>query len=142
MANALVPEFAVTDWRKSKQFYCGILGFTCIYERPEEGFSFLSLEGADLMIDQIGMGRSFDDGHLPKRYPFGKGLNLQIRVSGLEPLLAGLEAARYPLYLPTEDRWYRAGAAELGNRQFVVADPDGYLLRFYQDLGERRATAG
>lgn len=70
MANALIPEFAVTDWRKSKQFYCGILGFACVYEHREEGFCFLSLEGAELMIDQIGAGRSFDDGHLPKRYPF------------------------------------------------------------------------
>jgi len=25
----------------------------------------------------------------------------------------------------------------VGNRQFVVPDPDGYLLRFFQDLGER-----
>ncbi len=23
------------------------------------------------------------------------------------------------------------------SRQFVVADPDGYLLRFYEDLGRR-----
>ncbi|WP_071797259.1 bleomycin resistance protein [Natronohydrobacter thiooxidans] len=142
MANALVPEFAVTDWRRSKRFYCEILGFSCVYERPEEGFCFLSRDGAELMLDQIGAGRSFDDGHLPERYPFGKGLNVQIRVACLEPLLAGLEAARYPLYLPTEDRWYRVGEAEVGHRQFVVADPDGYLLRFYQDLGEHRATTG
>jgi catechol 2,3-dioxygenase-like lactoylglutathione lyase family enzyme len=32
-----------------------------------------------------------------------------------------------------------AGGAGFGNRQFVVADPDGYLLRFFQDLGERPA---
>jgi len=26
---------------------------------------------------------------------------------------------------------------EAGNRQFVIADPDGYVLRFYEDLGRR-----
>jgi hypothetical protein len=26
---------------------------------------------------------------------------------------------------------------EAGNRQFVVTDPDGYLLRFYEDMGSR-----
>jgi hypothetical protein len=26
---------------------------------------------------------------------------------------------------------------QAGNRQFVVADPDGYLLRFYTRLGSR-----
>ena len=36
-----------------------------------------------------------------------------------------------------EERWYRQGEAERGDRQFVVEDPDGYLLRFFSDLGER-----
>jgi hypothetical protein len=35
------------------------------------------------------------------------------------------------------EKWYRAGDRELGQRQFLVQDPDGYLLRFCQDLGER-----
>jgi len=26
---------------------------------------------------------------------------------------------------------------EAGNRQFIVADPDGYLLRFFSDVGRR-----
>ncbi len=80
MSNALVPEFAVSDWQASKELYCNILGFSCDYERPEEGFCYLSLDGAELMIDQIGTGRTFEDGHLPQSYPFGKGLNVQIRV--------------------------------------------------------------
>jgi hypothetical protein len=28
----------------------------------------------------------------------------------------------------------------VGNRQFVVADPDGYLLRFHEALGTRPAA--
>ncbi|HEY0476960.1 MAG TPA: hypothetical protein VGD37_05520 [Kofleriaceae bacterium] len=36
-----------------------------------------------------------------------------------------------------EERWYRRNDHEVGNRQFVVADPDGYLLRFFGDLGQR-----
>lgn len=137
MANALVPEFAVKDWQRSRHFYCDILGFTCEYERPEDGFSYLSVEGAELMIDQIGIGRTFDGGHLPDAYPFGRGLNVQIQVSSVTSLLERLEAEKHPLFLPLEDRWYRVGDVEAGNRQFVVADPDGYLLRFFQDLGER-----
>lgn len=34
------------------------------------------------------------------------------------------------LFLPLEDRSYWVGTEENGNRQFVVADPDGHLLRF------------
>ena len=54
MSNALVPEFAVSDFAASKRFYCRHLGFACVYERPEDGFAYLALGKAELMIDQIG----------------------------------------------------------------------------------------
>lgn len=93
------------------------------------------------MIDQIGEGRTFDGGHLPVSYPFGKGLNVQIRVASIVPLVDSLARINYPLFLPVEDKWYRMGVKEGGNRQFVVADPDGYLLRFFQELGTRSCGA-
>lgn len=137
LANTLVPEFSVSDWRRSKAFYCDVLGFNCAYERPEEGFCYLQLGDAELMIDQIGQGRTFDDGYLPVSYPFGMGLNVQIRVPSVAPLVEALADINHPLFLPVEEKWYRVGDGEGGNRQFVVADPDGYLLRFFQDLGMR-----
>ncbi|MFU8925889.1 bleomycin resistance protein [Acinetobacter puyangensis] len=137
MSNALVPEFAVSNWHKSKQFYCDILGFQCEYERTDEGFCYLKLGEAELMIDQIGVGRTFDDGHQPHNYPFGRGLNVQIKVSNLDLLLKSLVQNEITLFLPVEECWYRVKDVESGNRQFIVADPDGYLLRFYQDLGTR-----
>jgi catechol 2,3-dioxygenase-like lactoylglutathione lyase family enzyme len=137
VSNALVPELAVSDWRRSRRFYCDVLGFLALYERPEEGFSYLALGAAELMIDQIGLGRSFDT---PRERPFGRGLNLQIRVPAVQGLLDALAAAGLPLFLPVEERWYRKGAREVGQRQFVVADPDGYLLRFCEPLGERSAV--
>jgi catechol 2,3-dioxygenase-like lactoylglutathione lyase family enzyme len=89
------------------------------------------------MIDQINQGRTFGGQYLPTEYPFGRGLNVQIRVSAIDPILASLKAANIPLFLPLEEKWYRNGDMEAGNRQFVVTDPDGYLLRFYEDMGSR-----
>lgn len=137
MPPALIPEFAVTDWRASKAFYCDLLGFAVEYERPSEGFAMLALAEARLMIDQIGTGRTFDDGHLPHAYPFGRGLNVQLEVPSVRPILKRLTHAGTGLYLPLEDKWYRKDDMEVGNRQFVVADPDGYLLRLFEDLGSR-----
>lgn len=141
MANALVPELAVRDCARSRRFYCDTLGFSVAYSRPEEGFAYLTLGEedlrAELMIDQIGQGRTFGKGHLPEAYPFGRGLNLQIEVADIAPLLAALATVDHPLFLEPEDKWYRRDDTELGNRQFMVADPDGYLLRFFQDLGTR-----
>jgi catechol 2,3-dioxygenase-like lactoylglutathione lyase family enzyme len=136
-SNAMIPELSVSDWRASRDFYCDLIGFSVRYDRPEEGFAFLTLGQAQLMIDQIGIGRDFDMPGAPRERPFGRGINLQIRVPALEPILAKLQLAGIPLYLEPEEKWYRRDDLEVGNRQFIVADPDGYLLRLFEDLGER-----
>lgn len=135
--NALIPEFAVRDCQKSLAFYRDLLGFAVEYERPEEGFAFLSIGNAQLMLDQISLGRTFGDDLGSAK--LGLGLNVQICVSQdvLSEMLSKLATAHYPLYLPPEEKWYRKGAQEVGQRQFVVADPDGYLLRFAVNLGAR-----
>ncbi|MEP0068220.1 VOC family protein [Pyruvatibacter sp.] len=138
--NSLVPELSVSDYVTSRAFYRDVLGFRVAYERPEEGFGFLELGAAQLMLDQGDKGRTFavDGAVLDK--PFGRGVNFQIEVEAVSPMLARLAEADVALYLPLEDKWYRAGDIERGNRQFAVADPDGYLLRFFESLGERPAT--
>ena len=110
MSRALVPELAVTDCAASLRFYRDLLGFAVRYQRPEEGFAYLALGEAELMLDEIGKGRTFDDGHAPGARPFGRGLNLQIRVPALAPLAAALGRAAIPLLLEPEEKWYRTGA--------------------------------
>lgn len=141
MANALVPELSVSDWRHSCGFYCNLIGFSVLYQRPEEGFAYLALGTAELMLDQLGIGRDFDLLDMPPAYPFGRGVNLQILVPALDPIIERLRAVGISPYLPVEDKWYRRDTIETGNRQCVVADPDGYLLRLFEDLGERPLTA-
>lgn len=137
MSGALVPELSVCDLTQSLRFYRDLLGFRLRYARPEEGFAYLEREGAEIMLDQIGLGRDFDAALRAGDRPFGRGVNLQIRTASVAPLLSALADAGLPLHLPPEDRWYRRDKVETGNRQFIVSDPDGYLLRFYEDLGER-----
>lgn len=55
----LIPELAVTNCNASLKFYCDILGFTIVYERKDEGFAFLERDGAQLMLDEIGKGRTW-----------------------------------------------------------------------------------
>ena len=141
MSPSLVPELEVTDTPASLAFYTQVLGFAVVYDRPDEGFAYLRLGTAELMLDQYSLGRTFDTSDAPMTRPFGRGVNLQIRVDDLGPMLANIAAAGLPLHLPLEDRWYRRGDVETGNRQFIVADPDGYLLRFFQDLVERPLPA-
>jgi catechol 2,3-dioxygenase-like lactoylglutathione lyase family enzyme len=134
-SNTLVPELSIRDFEKSLHFYTQILGFSVAYQRPEEGFAFLTLGSAQIMIDEIGKSRTWATGELD--YPLGRGINLQIMVNSLEPLLENLKANQIKLFMETEEKWYWVGDYEVGNKQFLVQDPDGYLLRFVEDLGNR-----
>ncbi|WP_372781247.1 bleomycin resistance protein [Phenylobacterium sp.] len=138
MTAPLVPELDVTDLDLSLAFYCDVLGFVIRYARPEERFAYLQRDGAELMLEEAaGPGRRFRTAALEP--PFGRGMNLQIRVADAGALCRKAAAAQARIVVDLEDRWYRRAEDEVGNRQFVVADPDGYLLRFYEDLGARPA---
>ena len=82
-----------------------------------------------------GPGRRFRTA--PLEYPYGCGVNFQIEISDVDAMYKRVCGASSQVIIPLEERWYRRDKEELGNRQFVVADPDGYLLRFYTDLGQR-----
>ena len=69
-------------------------------------------------------------------------MNLQIEVADVDALHRRVSAASAHIVLALEERWYRRDREELGNRQFIVADPDGYLLRFFTDLGRRTVRHG
>jgi catechol 2,3-dioxygenase-like lactoylglutathione lyase family enzyme len=130
---ALVPELLVADLAASLAFWCGLCGFGVAYDRPEDRFAYLDRQGAQVMLEEAaGPGRRWITGLLQQ--PFGRGINLQIEVSDTAPILAALRAADWPLYLEPEEKWYRVASGQVGVRQFLVQDPDGYLLRFSQPL--------
>ena len=134
--NSLVPELSITDYGKTIRFYTEILGFKIEYQREEEGFAYLSHGESQIMVDQIGLTRTWKTGEL--EYPLGRGVNFQIEVTDIEPLLQRLTQNGIHLFMEPEEKWYRKNETEVGNRQFLVQDPDGYLLRFFQDLGTRK----
>jgi len=143
--SPLVPEFDVRDLDTSLRFYVGVIGFALVFERPNERFAYLGLDGAELMLqDASGPGRRFRTA--PLQHPFGRGINVQIAVPNVDETLEAVRAAGIEPVIDIEERWYEIdvvkpsgrwrerGAMRAGNRQFVVADPDGYLLRFYTSL--------
>jgi catechol 2,3-dioxygenase-like lactoylglutathione lyase family enzyme len=136
MTARLIPELEVENLDKSLAFYTAIIGCSVLYERPEERFAFLELEGANLMLEEAaGPGRRFTTAPLER--PFGRGVNFQIRVGDVDELYARVLGAAAHVIVPIEEKWYRRHEDEVRNRQFVVADPDGYLLRFVTNVARR-----
>jgi catechol 2,3-dioxygenase-like lactoylglutathione lyase family enzyme len=133
--NPLMPEIYVSDYEKSLHFYTEILGFKFEYGRENPMFAFLSYEGSQLMIQQI----EADDEHIGVlEHPYGRGINFQINTSNIESLIESLKKNNYPLRKELKEYWRKtANDAITGTKEFQVFDPDGYFLRFSQDLGEK-----
>ncbi|WP_197541204.1 VOC family protein [Legionella fallonii] len=108
------------------------------YQREEEGFAMLECQGARIMLDEITSGAKRIWIPAPMEAPFGRGINLEIKTTRVDELYNRCKYFEAKIFLPLEDKWYRADSMEIGNRQFIVLDPDGYMLRFVQNLGERK----
>ncbi|MBA0170641.1 MULTISPECIES: bleomycin resistance protein [Pectobacterium] len=132
--NTLIPEMIVSDLQKSLVFYCHVLGFQIEYDRPEDKFAFLSFHGSQLMLEQDYLTESPWRVE-PLEPPFGRGMNLSIECPDAQALAAAIERAGYTLRRPVETCWYRDHEVYHGESNFLVQDPDGYLLRFTQSLG-------
>ena len=141
LITPLTPELACSNIKNSLAFYTNVLGFEIQYQREEDGFAMLERQGSRIMLDEInihamnGANRTWVSAVLEK--PFGRGMNLEIRTTHIDELYKVVQQSGAIIFLPVEEKWYRVNDSEVGNRQFIVLDPDGYMLRFAQDLGCR-----
>lgn len=140
LITPLTPELYCSNIKISLLFYIQTLGFSIQYQREEDGFAMLERQGSRIMLDEIPKGpmRVTDRTWIsaPLEIPFGRGINLQMQTNEIDELYDRVQKAGANIFLPIEEKWYRAKDVEIGNRQFIVLDPDGYMLRFFQDLGE------
>ena len=133
----LVPELLISDLSASLRFWRDLCGFRVLFDRVDEGFAYLDRGGAQIMLDQRGLTRDWETAAM--ELPYGRGVNFQVSVVAIEPIVSTLAAAGWSLFLEPEQKWYRTGDVETGVQQFLVQDPDGYLVRFSARIGERAA---
>ena len=133
--NKIIPELSVTNLENSLNFY-KTLGFKIEYERPENKFVFVSLGEIQFMLQEITKNDKWNIA--PLTYPFGNGINFQLEVDNVDIIYTNLINSNYKIAFDIEENWYRQDDKLLGNKEFLVQDPDGYLLRFSEDLGEKR----
>jgi len=87
------------------------------------------------MIEEVN--KKWSTGKL--EYPFGRGINLQIEVKEVDSIFESLKKNNFPVMIKPQENWYQKDNVLLGNREFLVKDPDGYLLRFAQCIGTKPA---
>lgn len=92
------------------------------------------------MLEERGVGRNWLTGDLVQ--PFGRGINFQISVAEIDPIVSVLRDAGVALFMEPETKWYGVNSTEeAGVRQFLVTDPDRYLVRFQSSAGRREFVA-
>ena len=145
-----VPELDVRALEASLHFYAEVLHFRILFEWSAERFAYLEHDGDQLPLQEAaGPGRRFRAA--PLESPYGRGVNFQLRVADVDAVHTRAVASGANIVVPIEERWYRIdvavsagrrqviGPTEVGNRQRVLADPDGNLWRPFNDLGMRPA---
>ena len=132
--NKNIPELSVTNLENSLNFYKNA-GFIKEYDRPENKFAFISLGEIQFMLQEISDTDKWDVA--PLSYPFGNGINFQLEVENIDKIYNSFKNSNYKITFDIEENWYRQDNRLLGNKEFLIQDPDGYLLRFSEDLGEK-----
>lgn len=123
--NNLIPELSVSNLEISKKFYLS-LGFKIKYERKEDKLCFLELEKNQIMIQEEN--GNWNTGTL--EYPFGRGINISMAVSDVETMYNKLKEQNIKFFLDLEVHKYRVDNKVYDDKEFLIQDPDGYLLRF------------
>ena len=123
--NSLIPELSVSNIDKSKTFYIE-LGFKVMYERTEEKFVFLELEQNQIMIEEIN--NNWNTGDL--EYPFGRGINLSMMINDIESYYLEIKNKNIKLFKCLMINKYKVNEETFEDKEFLIQDPDGYLLRF------------
>ena len=63
-------------------------------------------------------------------YPYGRGINISMTISDVEKMYNKLKEKDIKFFLDLEVHEYRVNDKISLDKEFLVQDPDGYLLRF------------
>ncbi len=124
------PNLTVADMARSLAFYRDVLGFVPVARIPEENPIFAIMAAGDVEVHldtreslrQFGMDQPDLDGE--RR---GTGVNLYFGVDDVDGLYQAVRAGGVAPVFDIRTMPY-------GVRQFTLADPDGYLLTFAQEV--------
>ena len=132
--NRLVVEMMVQDYDRALAWWTGFVGMAPVFTRPAQKLAFLQHgDGAQVMIYE----RDGDWEVAAMAPPFGRGAVVQVFVDDVAAVHARFAAAGHEFYLDLREKWRDWGDCLGGQREFLVQDPDGYLVMVAQHLGTR-----
>ncbi len=124
----------VQHYPTSFDWWTGPLGMQPVFTRPAQKLALLQHpDGAQAMIYE----RDGDWETGVMEPPFGRGAVVQVFVADVTAVHARFAAAGHAFYVPLREKWRDWGDRLGGQREFLVQDPDGYLVMVAQRIGEK-----
>jgi catechol 2,3-dioxygenase-like lactoylglutathione lyase family enzyme len=125
----VAPEFFVRNVDASIAFYIDVLGFTLVRSEPDgdgpRTFAVVARGDAEFLLAHEAFLGSANRAALP--YPRASGVDIRLMVDDVDAVFARVAGAGARIVLPLKDQEY-------GLRDFIVADPDGFRIRFAQRI--------
>ena len=132
--NSLIAEMMVQDYPAALDWWTRLIGMEPVFTRPAQKLALLQHpDGAQVMIYQ----RDGDWEVGLMEQPYGRGAVLQVFVADVTAVHARFAAAGHRFYVDLREKWRDWGDCFGGQREFLVQDPDGYLVMVAQRIGER-----
>src|SRR5262245_33990089 len=130
----IIPELIVFDYEQTLPFWRDILGFVVQFDRPSDRLAMLEHpDGAQVMFFERDGG--WETG--PFERPLGRGVVIQVFVADVDAVATRVVAAGLSFFVAPFEKWRDWGDRLGGQREFLVLDPNGYLVKVAQHLGER-----
>ena len=108
---------AVSDWKASRDWYVGYLGFSVEFEVPDGGYAGL---GVAALQDDAGLSVFIEQ----RNEPILSGQSsYTLQIDDVDEAYSRLSAAGLKFVTPPSKQFWGYGA--------VLADPDGHLLMLY-----------
>lgn len=123
----IVPGLLVSNLERSVDVYTRLFGLTPTHSEPAR-LAVLEWGAGQIVLQQFQPDDPLVVAELTA--PFGRGVTLDLRTPDPKPLYQRLRDEKWPIVVPMEIAEFTQGDRCYTRSSFVVADPDGYLLRF------------
>jgi uncharacterized glyoxalase superfamily protein PhnB len=128
-AAQVVPNLYVDSVETLRTFYLEKLGFQhmmgIVGKDGNLDFAIVTRDGAMIMLARP---QAKTEGTGPK-YPTGRPLEIYIEVKDVDAFHEAVRSRAVAVKQPLTTQWW-------GDRNFAVQDPYGYVLWFYQNVGQ------
>ncbi|MBT7671989.1 MAG: glyoxalase [Proteobacteria bacterium] len=133
--GTVVAELWCSDFQESLRFYTESLGFRIGQHKEGSSHAYLLLGTAQIMISNFAQDGTWETG--PFSRPLGRGINFSFFINDVQSFYDKLVSDGIFPFVDLYTIWYWRPDCMANHKEFALLDPDGYMLRFSECIGNR-----